>query len=204
MATDPQSAITAGSIPTNTPTVAETGVPVSAGKEGPGPASGSLAGGHKRTQSTASGPPGPGYGEAAPSYGGVEIPKYGLSDSGQPVRYESADEEKQRLQKEERDSILQGSTQQSSGATSSSVASAYTPPESAEDEKKRLEREERERCADTAAGQMYELIIFFFFCGCRVLRAESSQSSNDPGPGPELTGVDGDDGTAPPAYEEPQ
>lgn len=162
MATDPQSAITTGSIPTNTPTVAETGVPVTAGKEGPGPASGSLAGGHKRTQSTASGPPGPGYGEAAPSYGGVEVPKYGLSDSGQPVRYESADEEKQRLQKEERDSILQGSTQQSSGATSSSVASAYTPPESAEDEKKRLEREERERCADTGTGQMYELMIFFF------------------------------------------
>ncbi|KAH8998981.1 Eisosome component PIL1-domain-containing protein [Lactarius hatsudake] len=62
----------------------------------------------------------------------------GESSSGAvPKRYESAEEEKQRLEREERERLLSGD-----GPSSESSALAY---ENSEEEKKRLEREERER-----------------------------------------------------------
>ncbi|KAH9022977.1 Eisosome component PIL1-domain-containing protein [Lactarius pseudohatsudake] len=62
----------------------------------------------------------------------------GESSSGAvPKRYESAEEEKQRLEREERERLLTGD-----GPSSESSALAY---ENSEEEKKRLEREERER-----------------------------------------------------------
>ncbi|KAI0639756.1 Eisosome component PIL1-domain-containing protein [Trametes polyzona] len=118
-------------VPTVTPTVAETGLPKSAGPDGPGPASGSLrdlkqpspvapapAVAEKPTIATAT-PPGyaAGLGSAAP---------------------ESAADEKKRLEREERERLLREGGAQ---------AGAPEQPkyESAEEEKKRLEREERER-----------------------------------------------------------
>ena len=150
LVTEPQSSVFAGAIPTNTPTVAETGVPVTAGKEGPGPSSGSLAGGHRRSQSSTSTPLGPGYGEAVPAYGGIGVPKYGLSDSGQPTRYESAEEEKQRLAQADREYLIQGTSSTQHGldqAPSNAVSTSSS--ESQDEEKKRLEREERNRCANS-------------------------------------------------------
>ncbi|KAL4242112.1 Eisosome component PIL1/LSP1 [Abortiporus biennis] len=126
-------------VPAVLPTVAETGVPKSAGPGGPGPATGSLldlkAEG-KKPQSQASPAPQsdlPGYNTEAP-------------------KWESAEEEKKRLEREERERIL-AYTQQSPGAgappatgTSPSVHEDTKPKqESAEEEKKRLEREEREK-----------------------------------------------------------
>lgn len=173
ISTDPQSVMSAGPIPLNTPTVAETGVPLSGGKEGPGPSSGSLAGGHEHSLSRASLPSGPGYGEAAPSYGASGVPKYGLSDSGHTKRYESAEEEKQRLQREDRELLLRGNIPQSANQASSSVASSSALPQTAEDEKKRLEREERERWADIVASTYCCTEDYFF--------VKIAQSRNFPG-----------------------
>ncbi|KAJ7631017.1 Eisosome component PIL1-domain-containing protein, partial [Roridomyces roridus] len=103
------------------PTVAETGVPVSAGADGPGPASGSLRDIHAASSSAGPRSGGlPGNDSTTPAYG---------SSSG---KYESAAEEKRRLREY-------------------SEAVQSPPPvvrESAEDEKKRLEREQRERLFD--------------------------------------------------------
>jgi hypothetical protein len=119
--------------PASSPTVAETGVPLSAGAAGPGPASGSL---HDiKGASSSAGPRSgglPGSTPQAPAYGQQGA---GFAGSG-PVKYESAEDEKKRLQKEEREGILAGS---------GGVPAAKANFESAEDEKKRLEREERER-----------------------------------------------------------
>jgi len=102
-------------LPQITPTVAETGVPKSAGPDGPGPASGSLL------QVKAD----------HDSHGGAP----GTTNLGStPKPYESAEDEKKRLEREERERILKQG------------ASTPTPKfETAEDEKKRLEREQRER-----------------------------------------------------------
>ncbi|KDQ63684.1 hypothetical protein JAAARDRAFT_53873 [Jaapia argillacea MUCL 33604] len=109
-------------VPSVTPTVAETGVPVTAGADGPGPASGSL----RDLRSPSTGPaPGP----------TVNQPGYGSpAAAAQVPHHESAEEEKARLAREERERIL-------------NQEQPPAPPahESAEDEKKRLEREERER-----------------------------------------------------------
>jgi molecular chaperone GrpE (heat shock protein) len=112
------------SIPT-VPTIAETGVPVSAGDRGPGPATGSLS------------RDGDG---AAPHVG-----KYG----------ESAEEEKIRLEREERERVLHlGATHSDPTPAPPPAAASSTPTattgasaahETAEEEKRRLEREERER-----------------------------------------------------------
>ena len=91
-----------------TPTVAETGVPKSAGPDGPGPASGSLL-------ETKEGAPGNASGSASKPY-------------------ESAEDEKKRLEREERERILKQGP--------STSAPKF---ESAEEEKKRLEREQREK-----------------------------------------------------------
>ena len=101
-------------VPSVTPTVAETGVPKVAGPDGPGPASGSLL--NKR----ASPPP-------------TTSPVAALP----PPRFPTAEDEKKRLEREERERLLHGEA--TSGPTSGSGF------ESAEEEKKRLEREERER-----------------------------------------------------------
>jgi hypothetical protein len=69
-----------------TPTVAETGVPISGGQGGPGPSSGSL---HDIRQ---------------PSLAAASSTR----SSGPAKKYESAEEEKTRLQREERERLLHG------------------------------------------------------------------------------------------------
>jgi hypothetical protein len=125
------------------PTVAETGVPVSAGPQGPGPASGSL---HDiRGVSSVAGT----GGGTRPA--GVQSGPGSLAAVASAPKYETAEEEKKRLQREEREHVL---TVPSSGTAPPSTAAsppAATAPvaapsnETAEEEKKRLEREERER-----------------------------------------------------------
>ncbi|EIN13686.1 hypothetical protein PUNSTDRAFT_94932 [Punctularia strigosozonata HHB-11173 SS5] len=106
-------------VPSITPTVAETGMPVSASSHGgPGPATGSL----KQLRE-----------EHAMSPTATSSPT--MHAYGSPGAFASAEDEKKRLQREERERLLAGSG-----------PSATQPQyESAEDEKKRLEREERER-----------------------------------------------------------
>ncbi|KAJ7254044.1 Eisosome component PIL1-domain-containing protein [Mycena haematopus] len=110
-------------LPAELPTVAETGVPVSAGAGGPGPASGSL---HDiRAASNAAGPRSGGLPGNEPL-----VAPYGIAAGSQ--KFESATEEKRRLQ------AYSEAAQMQQGA----------PPtryETAEQEKKRKEREEREK-----------------------------------------------------------
>ncbi|PPQ88616.1 hypothetical protein CVT25_010192 [Psilocybe cyanescens] len=121
------------------PTVAETGMPLSAGPEGPGPASGSL---HDIKRASV---------DAGPRSGGFPgnesiVPPYGQPPVAAPIpKHESAEEEKKRLA---------AAYSQASANTHSDPVSMPTPSvsvphapqhESAEEEKKRLEREERER-----------------------------------------------------------
>jgi len=84
-----------------TPTVAETGVPVSAGPGGPGPSSGSLHDIHSYSQ-----------GSPQTVYGITKTPiQEEGSSSGPANRYESAEEEKRRLEREERERLLRSDTQ---------------------------------------------------------------------------------------------
>lgn len=107
--------------PQVTPTVAETGVPKSAGPDGPGPASGSLL--EVKAAHDAHG----------------DTPGHTTGTTSTP--YLSAEEEKKRLEREERERILKQGP------------STPTPKfESAEEEKKRLEREERERLLASDSG----------------------------------------------------
>jgi len=101
-------------LPQATPTVAETGVPKSAGPDGPGPASGSLL--QVKAEHDSHGTP-PGH-----TTGAISKP------------YESAEDEKKRLEREERERVLEQGP--------STPAPKF---ETAEEEKKRLEREEREK-----------------------------------------------------------
>jgi hypothetical protein len=83
-----------GKVPAVTPTVAETGVPVSGGPGGPGPSSGSL---HEiRSSST-------GLSQAASDVAIAPGPERSSTN-----QYESAEEEKRRLAREERERLLQG------------------------------------------------------------------------------------------------
>ncbi|KAF5377644.1 hypothetical protein D9615_005351 [Tricholomella constricta] len=121
------------------PTVAETGVPVSAGADGPGPASGSL---HDiKAASPNAGPRSggqPGNGATAPPYG--QLPVEGVATG-----HVSVEEEKQRLHAFH--------SQVPSDAAPQPPQGPSTPQfESAEDEKKRLEREERERLLGGSGG----------------------------------------------------
>lgn len=122
------------------PTVAETGVPLLAGVQGPGPATGNLA-------DEARDRPAVGYGagtnEQAPGYGGSVV-----------ERHESAEEEKRRLAAAYQQNSVPppstGSLDPHQGGLVASTSIRRTAParpahESAEDEKRRLEREERER-----------------------------------------------------------
>jgi len=132
------------------PTVAETGIPVSAGENGPGPASGSLHDIHAASPT------------AGPRSGGLPGRRssgtdlgYGQSAAGAatgaaaatPAKFESAEEEKKRLQREDRERIL--AAQGSPAALQAHVSALSSTPspafESAADEKKRLEREQREK-----------------------------------------------------------
>ncbi|KAJ7837543.1 Eisosome component PIL1-domain-containing protein [Mycena olivaceomarginata] len=105
-------------LPAELPTVAETGVPVSAGADGPGPASGSLR--DIRAASDAAGPRSGGQAGNQPS-----VPAYGIAAGSQkfesateekrrlqagqpPTKYETAEEEKKRLEREERERLLFG------------------------------------------------------------------------------------------------
>lgn len=81
-------------VPAVTPTVAETGVPVSGGPSGPGPSSGSL---HEIRSSSS------GLSQAASDVAIAPSPE-GSSTN----RYESAEEEKRRLAREERERLLHG------------------------------------------------------------------------------------------------
>jgi hypothetical protein len=88
-------------VPVVTPTVAETGVPVSGGPGGPGPSSGSLLNIRPSSDDSSQGVsnitqnPGPEEG----------------SSSGPAKQYESAEEEKRRLEREERERLLRGDRQ---------------------------------------------------------------------------------------------
>lgn len=116
-------------LPAVTPTVAETGLPKVAGPEGPGPSSGSLKD-IKRDLLV-----------SAAASGAGDLPGYtGAAAPAAPV-HESAEEEKRRLEREERERVLR-----EGGSTSTATATSEQPKyESAEEEKKKLEREERER-----------------------------------------------------------
>ncbi|CAE6457175.1 unnamed protein product [Rhizoctonia solani] len=108
----------------NDVTVAETGVPLTAGAGGPGPKSGNLSRDNIPTTAPPAGPPQAGI---VPPAANEELPGFAGA-----TRHESAEEEKARLAREERERVLH------SGATSG------THP-TAEEEKARLEREERDR-----------------------------------------------------------
>ena len=108
-------------LPQVTPTVAETGVPKSAGPDGPGPASGSLLevkAGHDSRVGTP-----------------------GQATGTTPKPYESAEDEKKRLAREERERIL-----------NQGPSTAAPKFETAEEEKKRLERERRENLLVGGSG----------------------------------------------------
>ena len=129
--------------PSVEPTVAETGVPVVAGAGGPGPSSGSL---HDLRAEKSGGSPATASGAAIPakSTTGATTPKQ-----------QSAEEEKARLQREERERLLQGVTAspESAGASGSqSQPGGEQKHATAEEEKKRLEREERERLLQSETG----------------------------------------------------
>ena len=126
------------------PTVAETGIPITAGSEGPGPVAGII----HPTPGEVRDRPAVGYGvgvnEQAPAYEGA------LSSAP----HESAADEKRRLAAAEQTQTTTPASYASLNAPSGGhqgglVASTSTrrpaTHESVEDEKKRLEREERER-----------------------------------------------------------
>ncbi|KAG8690993.1 hypothetical protein FRC11_007567 [Ceratobasidium sp. 423] len=108
----------------NDVTVAETGVPLSAGAEGPGPKSGSLSRDNVPTTAPPTGPPQTGI---VPPPADDQLPGFAGA-----TKHESAEEEKARLAKEERERLLR-------------TEGASTVHPTAEEEKARLEREERER-----------------------------------------------------------
>lgn len=101
-------------VPVVTPTVAETGIPVSGGPGGPGPSSGSLHDIH---------PSSPDLSRAASNVAKTPGPEGG--SSGDPAKpYESAEEEKRRLEREERERLLRGAPSKDDEAN----ADGDTPP----------------------------------------------------------------------------
>lgn len=128
-------------------TVAETGVPLSAGAEGPGPKSGSLSKVPTAdTTHTGGFAPPPGAPPAGAAQAGMAPPAHGgneqLPGFAGATHHESAEEEKARLAREERERLLHG--------TSAAGGQGHL---SAEEEKARLEREERERVLRGQQGQ---------------------------------------------------
>lgn len=121
------------------PTVAETGVPVSAGGDGPGPASGSLKDLKSPTPPSA----------AALAHSSGSVPGYGPGFGQPATKLESAEEEKARLQREDRERFLRDTAPAAPSGSAPGYAPGSGQPtsklESAEEEKTRLQREERER-----------------------------------------------------------
>lgn len=122
-------AIPSAVLPSATPTIAETGILVSAGPEGPGPATGSLK----------AADPAPAPTPAVPAVGATP-------------KHETAEEEKKRLAALYSPPVATPAPASTSYAPPTSAPPAVSPSvdqtprvESAEEEKKRLEREERER-----------------------------------------------------------
>lgn len=113
-------------LPAVTPTVAETGIPVSAGPGGPGPASGSLLDLKGATPDATR----KDEENSTPVAGAVQT-------------FPSAEEEKKKLK--------EASSQEGASPAAGTDVAAPENHESAEEEKKRLEREERERIL-AAAG----------------------------------------------------
>jgi hypothetical protein len=106
-----------GKVPAVTPTVAETGVPVSGGPSGPGPSRGSL---HEIRSSSS------GVSQAASDVAIAPGPERSSTS-----QYESAEEEKRRLAREERERLLRGekSSAESSDARDDAPADdGDTPP----------------------------------------------------------------------------
>lgn len=127
------------------PTIAETGIPVSAGVIGPGPANGSLY--DIKGASATAGPRSdglPGNEPQVPAYGQGQQ-TFGSAVAGSQPKYESAEAEKQRLQKEDRERLLASSGTPAQQPVAAAATTSASTHERAEDEKKRLEREERER-----------------------------------------------------------
>jgi hypothetical protein len=127
----PADASNPSKVPSITPTVAETGIPLASAK-GPGPASGSLKDLRKEHEDS--------FAQGSTPISPLPpnaIPPPSLVTSG---GHESAEDEKKRLEREERDRLL------GTGASGVHAPASDAPiHESAEDEKKRLEREERDR-----------------------------------------------------------
>ncbi|CEL58084.1 Sphingolipid long chain base-responsive protein LSP1 OS=Saccharomyces cerevisiae (strain ATCC 204508 / S288c) GN=LSP1 PE=1 SV=1 [Rhizoctonia solani AG-1 IB] len=111
--------------PQSNVTVAETGVPLTAGADGPGPKSGSLSRDNVPTTAPPAGAAQTGM--VLPPNTNDELPGFAGA-----TKHESAEEEKARLAREERERLLH------TGAPS-------TAHPTAEEEKARLEREERDR-----------------------------------------------------------
>ncbi|KIO29682.1 hypothetical protein M407DRAFT_242545 [Tulasnella calospora MUT 4182] len=129
---DPNSELHAASIAPPGPTVAETGIPVTS--TGAGPASGSLTKEALHGPSSSTAPP---YDQPPSSSG----PGWGVGGFRSDVQvHESAEDEKKRLEREDRERILAANT-----TAQVAPAGQPAPYESAEEEKKRLEREEREK-----------------------------------------------------------
>jgi hypothetical protein len=104
-------------LPQITPTVAETGIPKLAGPDGPGPASGSLLD-IKSEHDSQMGAPGHAAGSTSKTYESAEDEKKRLEREarervqkqlGGPPQFETAEEEKKRLEREEREKLLTGS-----------------------------------------------------------------------------------------------
>ncbi|KAJ3480863.1 hypothetical protein NLI96_g8055 [Meripilus lineatus] len=145
----------ASSIPPE-PTIAETGVPKSAGPGGPGPATGSLLTIHSEDKIPKSTPSAPAAGTTSPPAIHDQPSTAGPPGYGGARPYESAEDEKQRLQREEREKLSASDTP---GAGAPPPHHDEAPPpaetkkfESAEEEKKRLEREEREKLLKQGGG----------------------------------------------------
>lgn len=127
-------------VPVITPTIAETGLPLSAGTSGPGPAKGSL---HDLKHASSQAPgvlqsPPPAHEPSPLSATPLSAP------SPAPITHESAEQEKKRL------AVMYSQAQQQPSAggpapAGTSTGHAAKASEGAEEEKKRLEREERER-----------------------------------------------------------
>ena len=123
--------------PEITPTVAETGLPVAAGPEGPGPASGSL---HDiKRASDFAGPRTGGFPATQP-----QPETYGQAPASSSPAYPSAEEEKRRL--------AASYSQQAPTPTGPPPSTQPPQHETAEEEKKRLEREERDRLLHGGSG----------------------------------------------------
>jgi hypothetical protein len=117
------------------PTIAESGIPVSGGN---GPASGRLRDLHGTTGGDAPGQS-PAFGSAAAAVTAATAVAAVDAPTPKPA-YETAEEEKRRLQRER-----EAASSSAPAPAAPAAAASQTAHETAEEEKKRLEREERER-----------------------------------------------------------